>query len=98
TIQAPTDASLEKSLWAGAARAGATFKRATYAHVLGHPAVEVTVTTRDALGFVRNRPARLVQLVGALEDHEQPRAEGAYVEVYDTSGRLVTLSAYSART
>jgi len=96
-IQAPTDASLEKDLRAAATRASVTYKEASYAHLLGHPAVEVSVTARNAIDFVRNRPMKLAQLVGAVEYHEHPRAEGAYVEVYDTSGRLVTLSAYSVR-
>jgi hypothetical protein len=97
-IETTSDIGLVGVLQAAAGRAGVTYNRASFAHLLGRSAVEVLVTTQDPVGFVRNRPIKLSQLVGGLENEASPQAEGAYVEVRDTLGRLVTLSAYSIRT
>jgi hypothetical protein len=97
-IETTSDIRLVGALQKAASRASVTYNRASFAHLLGRPAVEVLVTTEDPADFVRARPIKLSQLVGALEHEVPAQAEGAYVEVRDTLGRLVTLSAYSVRT
>jgi len=93
-----SDANLTGMLRAAAIRAKVKFEGVSFAHPLGRPAVELVVTTNDPSGFVQDRPAKLSQLLGSLYDPAHPQTEGAYVEVRDSSGGVVTISAFSVRT
>jgi hypothetical protein len=97
-VRPPTDADLTTILRSAASRAKVQLRNVSFAHPLGRTAVELYVTTGDPAGFVLHRQTKLDELVGSLDAHQRPQAEGAYLEVRDSSGRLVTISAYSVRT
>jgi hypothetical protein len=97
-IQSTPEAQLRTAVRAAAGRAGVVLGQLTFARPLGRLGVEMLVKTSNPAEFVRDRPMKLGQLVGALTRPEQPRTEGVYLEVRDESEKLVTVSAYSVRT
>lgn len=93
-----SDASLRTMLQSAATRAKVRVRGISFAHPLGRPGAEVTVTTTDANAFIRNRQTKLRDLLGALYDPARPQADGVYLEVLDSAGQVVTSSGYSVRT
>jgi hypothetical protein len=93
-----SDATLTGILRSGATRAKVRVRGISFAHPLGRAGAEVVVTTADANAFVRNRQTKLLDLLGPLYDPAHPQADGVYLEVLDSSGNVVTISAYSVRT
>jgi hypothetical protein len=93
-----SDASLTAMLRSGATRAGVRVRGISFAHPLGRPGAELVVTTTDPIAFIRSRQTRLRELLGPFYDPAHPQADGVYLEVLDSSRRVVTISAYSVRT
>jgi hypothetical protein len=66
---------------------------------LDRSAPEVILSVDSPKAFAANLYNNIWEIVGPLNgERERPLTEGAYVEVRDTIGRLVAISAYSVRT
>jgi hypothetical protein len=101
TIVSTSEAGLRAVLARAAASASVpvTLVKVTFRRPLGRLAPELLVRTGEPRRFAADGPARVRELFGGITGWGgRPRAEGAYVEVYDTRGRFVLASGYSVRT
>ncbi len=93
-----TPAQAEQRVRASATRAGLEVAKFRSFETPGGFVTEMLTMTNDAVTFSASRSIKLFNIIDALNNASTPAGEGAYIEVRDSLGQFVTVSAYSVRT